>query len=211
MPDYDTLPIAEPIRNNEDLRRRHYPNNDIGQVYNRLRRWLRSRVGQKVDDVFSEWVKLDWIPKRFRNRDGFDRYVELTTMKDGKKVLFAGWSGKFQDIRQCRRIFYVHPEKRTLRYQETSLPKNKKEAPVEFIYLEDGLQLRLLDGIWYEVSFKLSYQVKVFYRERCQMQWVTCTVAPDKPLNFKRDGKAVLYKRQLSHCQLKKLNLSNQA
>lgn len=125
-----------------------------GMNYTRLKRWLRSRVGTPWNQTVSDFVRLDWVPARFRTLKELKRFVETNTfVKDNNVVWFydeySYISEKEIDKEACE-TFYVHPVSRLLAHK----PKTKyvrKSTRDWLIILGPYNQLLKLHGIWYHI------------------------------------------------------------
>lgn len=122
-----------------------------------LRRYLRSKEGQPWNQVYSELCqRLD--PSTLAGQHvishvwGYvERYVELV---DGIPYRKPSW-------RQPRRLgsryhdeYYIHPETGLLAVvKQIPRPAKTKPAAVEAVRLDLEHEYRLVDGIWYLVTF----------------------------------------------------------
>ena len=182
--------------------------------YNRLVRFLNSRMGQHWNNVFSEFVHFDWIPVQYRTLEQISYYVEINTFidKDGdiavkRNYIFGDGVKKISELTYRRPTLYVHPETGVLCEEKNR--KDKRDAsPPDFIVLGDYHQLIKLDGIWYEVK-----------GEKIDIQNRYCNkrVGPRDKMIYPRDIKQqliftdvkILYKKQLNSKELKKYGLKN--
>jgi len=152
-----------------DNARDHYYGEDY--PYNKVHRFLFSRVGNHWDNVFSEYCHLEWLPSQYRNKERIYQIVETNTfMKDGKVWFFDNYSRfsnekSIDDMDNSKgyfyssECFYIHPETKVLCYKHRkSKNQYKKEREVEsaktFRVLGDYHQLIKIKGIWYEVKGK---------------------------------------------------------
>lgn len=138
--------------------------------YNKIQRFLHSRVGRIWNDVFSEFCHLEWVPKQYKTKEQIGHSVILNTfMRDGV-VWYYSHSfhsssenpiGDYNNPKirpyQCRDdVFYVHPTTFKLCYE----PKHKKDWNKEYAekqaqsmcVLGNYHQLLKIDGIWHEVK-----------------------------------------------------------
>ena len=128
--------------------------------YDRVNRWLASRVGRNWDKIVHEYVHLDWVPLMKRRASELTNFVETRTFMEGKKVMFysshfygdavTSVDGSYQEV------FYVHPKTNVLSFkrrtsQDDYNRKCRQERATWFIILGDYNQLIKLNGIWYHV------------------------------------------------------------
>ena len=78
----DELPLRDKVRAHDG--HRHYWGSDY--PYNKVRRFITSRVGQYWNDVFSEFCHLDWVPRQYKTKEQISRIVELNTFLKDRKV-----------------------------------------------------------------------------------------------------------------------------
>jgi len=211
--DLDDLPSYESkklIRKNDNW------NNDVSRSH--VERWLRSKVNESFETVFSEWTKLSWLPSRLRNLDYFKRFVQ-TEFAFGEKDELLAWSYGF--ARPLNDDFYVHPDSHKLLYAEKRKKVSYKKQQQEkmnkiFRSLGDYEQLCKIDGIWYHVILNSSYEVS-FY-DSISKSYKTKTVQLKKGKTYFdicRDywssdaTKIVKQKEQLDSKALKHYNLKN--
>lgn len=118
-----------------------------------LRRWLRSRVGQPWDVVYSELCrKLDITTLSGQHIlshvwDFVERHVvildDVPYKKDRQDYRLTGWRDRF----------YVHPETSIL----CLVPRIKKTEPqscIEIVQIDSHHQYRKLNSVWYFVTFE---------------------------------------------------------
>ncbi|NEO84155.1 MAG: hypothetical protein F6J87_07870, partial [Spirulina sp. SIO3F2] len=130
-----------------------WPSDHLGP----LRKFLRSKVGQPWDEVYSELCqKLDrktLLGQHVIDHlwDYVERHVELINgIPYGKgewrtyKPLKAAW----------RDQFYVHPETGILHVIDKQAYRTQpKPAPKARLTIDDEHEYRLLDGLWFLVTF----------------------------------------------------------
>jgi hypothetical protein len=153
----DNLASRDKIRPPKDGRD-HYKGRDY--PYNKVRRFLESRIGKKWDSVFSEFVHLSWIKDEEKTREkiGWDVVFD-TLMKDGKVWFVEEGSGDVKPIADYRwggGTFYVHPITKCLSYQPKKktdfVKKHREEEAKTLRILGDYHQLVKVNGIWHEVK-----------------------------------------------------------
>ena len=151
----ETLPIRDRVRPPDGWRRhgRDFPRSKVN-------RFLLSRQGKLWDNVFSEYVHLDWVPKQYRTEDEISSFVLLHTfMKDGKVWFFDKYSTTekaVEDYRYGGDNFYRHPETKKLCYlqkHKVDYSQRQKEEEAKYMMiLGDYHQLLKVAGIWFEVK-----------------------------------------------------------
>ena len=129
--------------------------------YDRINRWLASRVGRNWDKVVQEYTHLDWVPVLKRRASELSKFVETHTFMDGKKVMFYDSCSRCGESavevgKSYQEIFYVHPKTKVLSFKRRTskddyYAKRQQERTTWFISLGDYNQLIKLDGIWYHV------------------------------------------------------------
>lgn len=151
--------------------------------------FLKANRGKPIDEVFSKYCHLEWLPKEFKVREWFGKTLCLVTeMRDGVVWYQSDYGGDFWPINDVSNyhteLYYVHPETRVLEYWHRShVSRKKKYAEEQAKYcriLGDYHQLLKLDGVWHEVKAEktkndivvidgLHWQItdiKAVYRER---------------------------------------------
>jgi hypothetical protein len=142
---------------------RHYWGSDY--PYNKVHRFLMSRVGTDWNEVFSEFVHLEWVPEAHKTRERIAQTVILNTFeKDGKVWFYDNWSynGNEKSIEDYRngygQVFYVHPKTKALCFHRPKQVNEKKRREEEqaktMRILGDYHQLLKLKGTWFEVKAK---------------------------------------------------------
>lgn len=174
----DALPSREAMltRDNKHRRRsrgRYYSLRSLFP-WNAVKRFLLSRVGQKFDDVVSEFVRLDWVPPEFRSYSRLvENFVTVNTFLYKGRVYFYEKHGSYwryndkkltPDIPLNARsldnhigsFFYVHPETGNLAYKfRVSLnygAERKRREATTFMSLGEHHQLLRLKGTWTEIK-----------------------------------------------------------
>jgi len=157
----DELPLRDKVRPLDG--HRHYWGSDY--PYNKVRRFITSRVGQYWNDVFSEFCHLDWVPRQYKTKEQIGRIVELNTFLKDEKVWYYG--GGFMGVNEHsidtagyysrHEFFYVHPKTGILCHKQNkghlSYKQQEEERKAKYMkILGDYHQLLKLDGVWYEVK-----------------------------------------------------------
>jgi hypothetical protein len=129
-----------------------------------LRRWIRSQVGRKWNDIYSEMcqsLNMD-IPE---NRHAHEWMVEMNTYLEGNRVMVAGipphelspsWSSYDE--------FYIDPKDGTLQIVKKKEIKSNYAArqksvidPFRYIDPKEPLkQYHCINGVWYEIQFRAA-------------------------------------------------------
>ncbi len=136
--------------------------------YNKVIRFLRSRLGRNWDDVFSEFVHFDWIKDEDKTREKIGWAVITNTFLKGDKVYYYDnrrWcffsnrgdveNGNEIPINSStfynRESFYVHPKTKKLCLLRQK-PQPKPVVEKTLVILGDYHQLVKIKGIWYEIE-----------------------------------------------------------
>lgn len=151
----ETLPVHDRVRPPDGWRRigRDFPRNKIS-------RFLLSRQGKLWDDVFSEYVHLDWVPKQYRTETEISSFVYLHTFMDGGKVWFhdkyMDGARLVDDFKYGGDCFYRHPETKKLCYHHKIkidyAKRQKEEESRTMRILGDYHQLLKIHGTWFEIK-----------------------------------------------------------
>ena len=151
----ETLPSRDKVRTPDGWRR-------YGEDFPRrkVQRFLLSRVGKFWNDVFSEYVHLEWVPKQYKTEDEISSFVYLHTfMKDGKVWFYDRYMNDdraVDDLKYGGEVFYVHPETRKLchvqKHKVDYAQRHKEEEAKYMRVLGDYHQLLKVHGIWFEVK-----------------------------------------------------------
>jgi len=122
--------------------------------------FLKANRGKPIDEVFSKYCHLEWLPKEFKVREWFSKTLCLNTeMRDGVVWVQGEYGGIFHPLDHSvyrTELYYVHPESRTVEYwHQNHINWKKKQAEEQLKYcriLGDYHQLLKLNGIWHEVK-----------------------------------------------------------
>lgn len=142
----DDLPVRESMRQPYLGNRK----NDSGKVYNVLKHFLRGRVGQCWDAVYSE------LCRGLRRDHELDAYAREWVNSWVLRNVRIDEDGEPRELPQDCRLwndFYVHPENGTLQFAGTpSRPKSQRKPIVE-TRTAGGVVLYAKDrGIWYQIT-----------------------------------------------------------
>ena len=131
-----------------------------------LRRWLQSQVGRPWNDVYSEAcdvIKPDNYV-RVHVKTHLLQYVERNTFMHEGKVCVVAWhreNGVMPvEENRCRYTsFYIHPETGLL-CEISASPRRRwrdsyAEQPVTGRWIEKGVALHQIRGIWYKCYFEV--------------------------------------------------------
>jgi len=72
MPDFTPIEKLDELPSRESVKKAkgwYDKNQDL--PWRKGRRWIESKVGKTFNEAFSEWIHLEWVPERYRNKDGF--------------------------------------------------------------------------------------------------------------------------------------------
>lgn len=155
----EQLPKTEKLERNQRYRNGHLP-------WGRLNRWIKSKVGQNSDTVFSQFVLLPWLPAEFRNLDTYKRLLETNTLLQDREVFyysqhsqfhFTELEGHIRPIHELARFkyrpaLYVHP---TTKIISVAPKKEEPRAPRKpDSYNMGNVHLQKIGGIWYKTITK---------------------------------------------------------
>lgn len=212
--DLDDLPSYE---SKKLVRKNRHWNYDVPRSH--VERWLRSKVNESFETVFSEWTKLSWLPSRLRNLDYFKNFVQTEFAINEKGELLA-WSYGY--ARPLNDDFYVHPDSHKLLFAEKRKKVSYKKQQQEkmnkiFRSLGDYEQLCKINGVWYHVILNSSYEVsfydtisKTFKTKTVQLKKGTTYFDVGRDHYWLSDVKKIVkQKEQLDSKALKKYNLKN--
>ncbi|MBD2500662.1 hypothetical protein [Anabaena azotica] len=123
-----------------------------------LRRFLRSKVGQSWNDIYSELcqrLKTNTMAGQHvigHVWDFVERYVEIV---DGKVYSKAYQRCRTRLDTSYRDRFYIHPETGILCAVEKAPRKRKpKQEPTDILIVDDYHQYHKLNEIWYLITFE---------------------------------------------------------
>lgn len=136
--------------------------------YQKVHRFLLSRVGQNWDKVFSEYVHLKWIHDEEKTREKIGHAVESKTFMKNNEIWYYtnnSWftcgmvySNEHRITDYPNEMFYVHPTTKILCYKKSTRNESKKkeleERDSKLVILGDYHQLIKVKGFWYEVKGK---------------------------------------------------------
>lgn len=153
----ETLPSRDKVRPPDGGRRYGY-GNDFPR--RKIQRFLLSRQGKLWDDVFSEYVHLEWVPKQYKTEAEISSFVYLHTFMEGGRVWFhdkfMDGARLVDDFKYGSDCFYRHPETKKLCYHhrvKVDYAKRHKEEVARYMrVLGDYHQLLKVRGVWYEVK-----------------------------------------------------------
>ena len=171
------------------------------------RRWVESKVGKTFNEAFSEWVHLEWVPERYRNKEGFHLFAAETCFyhKTTGELLgrwgYPLYSGALY-VDPTTNIICQVKRKKTKSWRARRKEEEEKYSRI----LGPWHQFAKMNGIWYEIQFSYTeipktksstdYSKTPYFR-----LWETSNISSYFfPINMKR---------QLSHKELKQHNLKN--
>jgi len=168
-----------------------------------LYRWLRSKVGQNWDDVYSQLTRE--LKSNTRSREHLIFHVWRFVERHAIIIAGVPYRKNRQDIPlgsgswRHREPLYVHPETGRLCVVETP-PKPRPQKRNDAIEVDSRHQYRKIDDIWYLVSFKgfrgIRFGDEVF------------DILLGKPLTYLsavREYKAPKYAYHKRHCTKKEI------
>lgn len=126
--------------------------------YNRSNNWIRSKIGQHFDKVFSAWCDLEWVPIDRRNMEGIEMHIERVIPVNG--ILYAqSYCG---DLCKNWHGIYVHPKTKIISLKKDvrgiSYKERQRREMLKYCrILDDYHQIFKIDGIWYDVKTAPTY------------------------------------------------------
>lgn len=137
-----------------------YSDNGHGSDYSILRRFLVANRGRPWDEVYSEICSKadERTHDGHRLREAVDNIVCTTTElnEDGEVVSKDRWGRTFDRWFGFWHEFYVHPEKKTLEWNESRRNRYRhKKTYEQRVFEMDGQLYHQHAGIWYRVEMKL--------------------------------------------------------
>jgi hypothetical protein len=207
----EEMPRRAAFKEGKSEPKRHY--NNYFYPYQRMKRFLTSRLGKSVDVVFSDFVHADWVSKEFRNYLSFGRSIELDTFCKGHDIFFYSFSKPIKLSDTWGDTFYVHPKSRVVCLHKSKkhrdwLKDRRDEQAKTMKILGDYHQLLKLEGIWYEVKgapWAKFYYINGIVKHDHTKPMLSCN-APTSPYCGRP---RIVSKRQLSSRELVKLGLKN--
>jgi len=195
------LPSRE---SNKEIKGWYDRNSDL--PWKRGSAWIKSKVGKKFDDAFSEWVRLEWVPVRFRNKEGFHFFAADTCFYH--KItgdLLGRWGYPLHNG-----AIYVDPVTNIIcevkRKKTKSWRAQRKETEEKYSrILGPWHQLAKTDGIWYEIRFSRTIIPGLSQSTKDYSKMPYFRIAEDRGSFYF----PIHLKRQLSHKELKQHNLKN--
>ncbi|HEY9690617.1 MAG TPA: hypothetical protein V6D15_00250 [Oculatellaceae cyanobacterium] len=123
-----------------------------------LRRFLRSKVGQPWNDVYSELCQR-LNPNTIAGKhvidhlwDYVERHVEII---DGIPYSKPYWISRTQLISSYRDKFYVHPLTGILcTVEKSSRVSRQQDQPTNVVIIDDYHQYHQINDIWYLITFE---------------------------------------------------------
>jgi hypothetical protein len=211
--DLDDLPSYEGKRLVRNVAQKYRWNADVSR--SRVERWLKSKVGEDFDNVFSEWTKLSWLPSRLRNLEYFKWFVETEVVFKDDQASFVFHFHRYGFIYPLSNSLYLDPNTKKIAFAEPLKKKSWKKAEAEkiaqrCIFLGDYHQLCKIDGIWYEIHLNPSVNVTIYDYSLKKLVYKTAITEKGKPYTD-IDWKKGLLKsmKQLDSKTLRKYNLKN--
>jgi hypothetical protein len=146
----DELPKRVNARAGQSLKKYHrnaYP-------WSRVRRFLRSNVGELWNDVYSKYCNLPWVLEKDKRLEQISYSVELNTfIQNGQVFAYQKYRSNPVNINDIYgNIFYVHPTTHTLCFQPQKVRVHINKDVDTIRILGDYHQLLKIKGIWYEVK-----------------------------------------------------------
>lgn len=120
-----------------------------------LVRFLRSRVGKRWDEVHAEIAARISCKSAVQKHvlDHLHQYVVKHVRLEGRTVKYLRYKEEALASHGMRFRFYVHPRTRLLCLAPPAPPRKRRSTrDPNRIVLSDELELRRIEGIWYEVE-----------------------------------------------------------
>lgn len=206
IPDFTPIEKLEELPSRESSKKvKGWYDRDQDLPWRKGRRWVESKVGKSFDEAFSEWIHLEWVPERYRTREGFYLFTaELVFYHKTTGEILGRWGYPLHPgalyVDPTTNIICQVKRKKTKSWRKLRLEEEEKYSRI----LGPWHQLAKMDGIWYEIRFSHtetpgSKQPSKDYSKiphfRLRNMW-----SVDLPIHLKR---------QLSHKELKQHNLKN--
>lgn len=145
---------------------RNYGGKELNENLAPLRRFIRSRVGQRWDDVYSEisqHLRVDSAVQQ-HVRDHVEDFVSVRTRMIDGEIWTTGRFGHPTPVKGAWMEFYVDPRDGILRenpHRKSINAMHRERRAAENAKLMEssrslpgGIELRKADGIWYQVELK---------------------------------------------------------
>lgn len=168
--------------------------------WRRASKWIRSKVGERFDRVYSEWGQLEWVPERHRSMKSIERFLKMPTLVGGRLLDKRG-----DPIDDWHKVTYVDPTTNIIVHRQ--LPKRTygkarrlKEQLKTHRIIGDYHQLIKHKGIWYDV---------VIHLRTYSTYWGERPMPPDYAFQLDIATPGTYTKRQLNSAELKKHELQN--
>jgi hypothetical protein len=161
----DALPF-DLLPTKEGMRRPHIRRKWFGEHLGPLKRWLRSKVGQPWNDVYSEAcavIKPNDVVRLQIRTHMMDFVKRHTFMRNGEVWYFDRfYEAPINSLVSAtvRPKFYVHPETGILheaqQWKKSREPWPKRKAQLTSVskWVNDNLLLVRLDGLWFACEMK---------------------------------------------------------
>jgi hypothetical protein len=201
----------------EGIKRPHARRKGLTDLLGPLKRWLRSQVGRRWNDVYSEAcavIKPDSII-RLHVKTHLLQFVERDTfMREGKVcILDRSFIGGVAPVAESRHRspFFIHPQtgllhaspERSRRARRAREPK----PPVTLRWVRKDVALQLIRGLWFECHFEVKPR-EVWFKEHDHALERLVT-RKDIPLD-QSSYYLCVRKRQLSRRELRHYGLRNE-
>lgn len=196
----------------ESITKPHKHRKWFGEHLGPLKRWLRSNVGRPWNDVYSEGspiFKPDNVVRAHIRFHLLQMVRRNTFMRDGEIWDRGDWmEHKLRGGITCSPVFYVHPESGLLLEshatwkQERKAQQQAEKLHADHRWLTDDTMLKQIEGVWYEFRFKKLHDGNGVFD------------LLERRVVFSHDvgrAGACYSKHQLSHRELKRFGLVNQA
>jgi len=208
----------------EGIRRSHKDRKRFGEHLGPLRRWLRSQLGRRWDDVYSEACAVIKPDSVVRNHIKFHllQFVQRNTfMRDGAVWCFSGFWGRreipVEEIAGRWSPFYVHPQTGLLCEIQARANRKWRDKAAERRasiqrWISDEIVLHQIKGIWFECA--MTGFPERFARGENPLQFdltERCLISPSRAREIYGREVRCVAKRQLSRQELRKLGLANRA
>jgi hypothetical protein len=181
--------------------------------YRKAKKWISSHAGKNIDEVFSKWVILEWIPEMYRNLEGIKIILDYPTIVDGEICTINWWKTSIY-VDPITKLITVPAPQRSINYKK----RQEQEISQYCKFLGDYHQLLNIDGIWYDILIAPTYNVNIRkYDLKTKLYSFTCTTIPTPKRHpatkaidhYTSRTPTIISKRQLSSKELKKYNLKN--
>jgi hypothetical protein len=142
-------------------RREHGGHKRLNENLAPLRRYLHKQVGRRWDDVYSEIAANLRVTNTVQQhvRDHIKDYVDLHGQEERWITVFRSGGGRQRVCVSPWKELYVDPADGILKLNDLKTNRKinrlreERERPVTSVKLDAMRELKLIDGVWFEVDY----------------------------------------------------------